>query len=236
MGIATGGTNGGGTGGAGGSSTSTTSNGGGTSTTSPGGSAGAAGSPTTDGTGGTTNEFVACDDAEGGEPCQAFEMCGPLDGYGCVKLCIDGTWDVTCTEPPTCAELSIEQGLTCDAAWGPPSCGPFEIDSACGEVSAMAHCQGTFGWYYELPCDPDCESLAETECKANAGCVWAVSCESEVLEVLEPRCVDFPPVFGGCTNAECPTDTSCVEVALNPSDPSSGDCSGAGALAGLCVP
>src|SRR6185503_5463088 len=99
---------------------------------------------------------VPCEVAVNGDPCgAASEFCGPLDGYGCSKHCFEGKWSVNCIEPPTCADYPVtRQGATCPQ--GPfLTCGPFAIDSRCGPVSARTHCDFSFGWVYDLPCDPD---------------------------------------------------------------------------------
>jgi hypothetical protein len=177
---------------------------------------------------------VACDDAVDGDACsQAGDRCGPLDGYGCAKFCVEGSWRVNCTEPPTCETSTVEQAGGCDPSTG-LRCGPFVVESACGEVSAMAVCGG-LGWYYELPCDPNCEALDEAACSEAIGCAWVVSCYNEFFAELEPGCRDFPPLSTVCASASCPEGTACVETAVNPSDLGSGDCSSEGASVKFCA-
>jgi hypothetical protein len=178
---------------------------------------------------------VACDQAADGDPCDMpGDSCGPIECYGCSKHCANGAWDVTCSEAPTCDDVTVAQGALCDFFCAQLTCGPFDIDTACGPAKVQASCN-TFGWFYELPCDPDCESLSESACGAKAGCVWAVSCtDNPNTTPLSPRCIDFPPTVGTCEGVECPDGTSCVTVSLS-HQPSSGDCSGGGALVPLCV-
>jgi hypothetical protein len=87
-----------------------------------------------------------------------------------------------------------------------------------------------------LPCDPDCESLGEVDCKKYSGCAWAVPCDNPNFPPVAPRCIDFPPRLGFCDSATCPTGSTCRDVALHPDDISSGDCSGAATAAALCDP
>jgi len=205
--------------------------------------AGGAGGSVSGGSGGSAaggaagSAPVACDAAKDGDPCgPGFQTCGPQDGYGCVKFCFanSGVWRVSCSYPPTCDTSVIAQGARCDLST-PLTCGPFQIDSRCGAVSATARCTG-IGWAYNLPCDPDCESLGETDCKKYKGCGWAVPCANPNFPSVAPRCVDFPPGLGLCDSTTCPTGTTCRGVALNPGDISSGDCSGAGTAAAFCDP
>ena len=185
------------------------------------------------GSGGSS--VVACDDAVNGDPCGASsESCGPLDGYGCSKHCSGGTWQVNCIEPPSCADYPvIRQGAPCPG--GPRLvCGPFAIDSRCGAVSATAHCDLSFGWVYDMPCDPDCKSLGETDCKQYNGCAWAAPCNDPTFPHAEPRCIDFPPPSRLCTASICPAEFICESVSVNPQDITSGDCTGAKVTAALC--
>jgi hypothetical protein len=190
-----------------------------------GGAQGAGGSP----------PAVACEEAEDGEPCaMPGESCGAIECYGCYKHCTERGWSVSCTRAPTCETVVVEQAGACDRFCEPLTCGPFEVTTRCGSVSAEASCS-PFGWFYELPCDPDCESLDQVTCGASLGCAWAVPClDNPNTEPLSPRCIDFPPRVGGCSEASCGGGAKCVEVALS-HELSSGDCSGSGALVALCV-
>ena len=190
---------------------------------------------TTTGTTGGEELGVACDDAVDGDPCgPTGGRCGPLDGYGCAKICVEGAWSVNCVEAPTCETSTVEQLGRCDAA-AALRCGPFTFESACGEVSAMAVCGWRGWWYYELPCDPPCEALDEAACTETLGCAWVVTCDSEFVEELEPGCRDVPSSATACASVDCPDGTECVETAVNPFDLGSGDCSGAGSLVTFCV-
>jgi hypothetical protein len=180
---------------------------------------------------------VPCEDAVDGDPCGPnYQQCGPLDGYGCSKWCVAGTgvWSVNCVEPPTCASYpTIRQGLGCPT-FPMLTCGPFAVDSLCGAVSATATCSPV-GWAYDLPCDPDCESLDQADCKRYAGCAWVVPCANPNFPAAVQRCIDFPPRSGFCDPDPCPTGTTCVNAAVNPDDISSGDCTEAGLAVALCV-
>jgi hypothetical protein len=198
-----------------------------------GNAAGGGGDAAVGGTDGAAG--VPCDEAEDGDPCgRNAEFCGPLHGYGCTKFCNAGAWRVTCTQPPTCATSNIGQGNYCNPA-GPMACGPFPIYSLCGAVSVNARCIGEW-WAYELPCDPACESLGEDDCNVYTGCVWAVPCPNPNFPPAAPRCIDFPPRRGFCDSITCPAGTTCVGVAINPDDISSGDCTLVGAAAAFCEP
>jgi len=176
---------------------------------------------------------VPCEEAKHGDPCRPESAyCGGLDGYGCFTTCSAGAWRVTCTQPPTCATSDIGQGNYCSPA-GPITCGPFAIDSLCGAVSVNARCTG-IGWAYDLPCDPDCESLGETDCTMHTGCGWVVPCDYPNVPPAAPRCTDFPPRLGLCDGATCPSGTSCVGFSFNTDDISSGDCTSTASAGHFC--
>ena len=179
--------------------------------------------------------FVACEEAKTGDPCDVpGKGCGE-ECYGCYAYCDEGVWSVNCAEEPTCETVTIAQGEPCPGGYCLQlECGPFEMDTACGDAAVTAKCS-EFGWFYELPCDPDCESLDEAGCSATAGCAWAVPCNDlRDWPPQPPRCIDFPPLVGDCDGVECPAGEYCVEVGLN-QDVTSGDCSGGGAVIAWCV-
>ena len=177
---------------------------------------------------------VPCEGAKDGDPCDVEgEGCGAIECYGCYTHCADGAWKVACTEAPTCADVTVEQGAPCDNFCVQLTCGPFDIATACGDGSVQAACS-SFGWFYELPCNPDCESLDQTTCSATKGCAWAVPCKGNPNTARLPaHCIDFPPPIGLCGDIRCAAGESCAEVSLN-QDVGSGDCSGGGALVPWC--
>lgn len=179
---------------------------------------------------------VPCEQAVDGDPCGPnFQMCGPQDGYGCSKFCFAGrgVWDVSCSEPPTCETSTVQQGVSCSLTG--LNCGPFAINSLCGAVSVRAEC-GFWGWAYDLPCDPDCESLGQADCAMYPGCAWVAPCNQPNQPPVAARCIDFPPHAGFCDSLTCPAGSTCLQVGLNPSNLASGDCSQAAAAATFCVP
>lgn len=178
---------------------------------------------------------VPCEVAKDGDPCATpGESCGAIECYGCASLCQEaGTWSVSCSEQPTCAAEPVAQTSPCDPFCGPITCGPYVVETSCGTETVTAECSPV-GWGYPLECQADCAAAPDAKtCDETLGCAWVVPCTTSPVQTI--GCYAFPFEISTCQFAECDAGESCVEVYVNPTDLRSSDCSGAAAIAAMCL-
>lgn len=185
--------------------------------------------------GGSGATPVPCESAKDGDACASpGESCGAIECYGCSTFCKDdGTWSVSCSEPPACPLEPVAQASGCDPFCGPYTCGPYTVETSCGPETVTAECSPV-GWGYPVQCQADCGAQADANsCDATLGCAWVVPCTTSPVQTI--GCYPFPFEISTCPFATCDAGETCVEVYVNPTDLRSSDCSGAAAIAAMCV-
>jgi hypothetical protein len=197
----------------------------------PGGRGPGGGGPGAGGPGGALD----CDEIAGGanpegEPCRnEGEACHWA--WECISgdiVCEGGAWKTVAFDDgvPDCSDPPPASGAPCSRFCGVPSCA-YTVQTPCGPETIETTC-GPVGWSYPVACAGDCTAYVTADaCGGNPACVWIGNCDGGVHQCVRNA---------SCTPGDCLDGQTCIEMGINPCDPTALECEQCGALVSLCLP